>query len=395
MSEFLKQVPLNSKKNLLQLNPRIAESLRQQMSEIFDRHCQEMNYENTLGLMTSGTTSENNEDFKIIILSQSALLASAQAVNQWIHGSEQDIWSLGLPTFHVGGLGVLARAHLSRASVVSFLEEKWQAENFVSHLSAHKVTLTSLVPTQIFDLVHKGLKAPSCLRLVFVGGGDLSNSLYEQARVLGWPLMLTYGMTEMSSQVACSQMQDLQSSHKPDLYLMPHMRAQMSDKKTLCLQSPAQLTGVVERRQGIVRTLNYSSQDFFCTEDLVELQTDSRGLKVRPLGRGADFVKILGENVSLKKLRSLWSELIRESAFAFQLDWHLCAVPDERRGYVLFMITTQAAEESVKNLIPVFNQKVLPFERVSQWVAWSELPRTDLGKIKEGEILARLTQRKS
>ncbi len=75
-------------------------------------------------LMTSGS-----QQTKLVALSKKALLTSAQAVNQHLQSTSLDIWINPLPTFHVGGLGIWARAYLSGAIVHPYLE-KWSPHLF-------------------------------------------------------------------------------------------------------------------------------------------------------------------------------------------------------------------------------------------------------------------------
>ena len=76
-----------------------------------------------------------------------------------------------MPTFHVAGLSILARSYLSGGACFSY-GKKWNAEDFLLFLKEHKITLSSLVPAQVYDLVKAQIKAPSHLRAVVVGGGE-------------------------------------------------------------------------------------------------------------------------------------------------------------------------------------------------------------------------------
>src|SRR5207248_10782092 len=95
---------------------------------------------------TSGTTGA----IKLVALSKQAIPASAAAVNERLAASANDVWCRVLPYFHVGGLGIHARAHLSGARV---LEMPWDAHAF----AAAEATLASLVPAQVHDLVSASL----------------------------------------------------------------------------------------------------------------------------------------------------------------------------------------------------------------------------------------------
>jgi O-succinylbenzoic acid--CoA ligase len=134
-------------------------------------------------LATSGTSGR----FKLVALARQAMEASARAVNAHLGASAQDVWINPLPLFHVGGLGILARAHLT-GSRCELLHGAWDSQRFVDAVRRCDATLSALVPTQVHDLVQRGLPAPECLRGVVVGGGVLTEDLFARAAGLGWPL---------------------------------------------------------------------------------------------------------------------------------------------------------------------------------------------------------------
>jgi len=65
------------------------------------------------------------------------------------------------------------------------------------------VTHVSLVPTQLLRLLdHRADGPPPSFRCALIGGARAPADLVSRALEAGWPLALTYGMTEMTSQVA-------------------------------------------------------------------------------------------------------------------------------------------------------------------------------------------------
>lgn len=46
---------------------------------------------------------------------------------------------------------------------------------------------SSLVPTQVVDLVNGEIQAPPGVRCIIVGGGALDMETGRRARALGWP----------------------------------------------------------------------------------------------------------------------------------------------------------------------------------------------------------------
>src|SRR5437016_3187547 len=171
-------------------------------------------------IATSGTTGA----IKLVALSKAAILASAAAVNARLESSANDIWCRVLPLFHVGGLGIRARAHLSGARVV---EIPWDARAF----AASEATLASLVPTQVHDLVATGQRAPATFRAILVGGGAFDPELQARGRALGWPFLATYGMSECCSTVSVEN------------ELLPHLEARGEPDGRLALRGASLFTG--------------------------------------------------------------------------------------------------------------------------------------------------------
>jgi O-succinylbenzoic acid--CoA ligase len=333
--------------------------------------------------MSSGSES----GARLMALSSTALKNSAEAVNQRICSSKDDVWGLMLPTFHVGGFAVLLRAALSGSCVLPYL--KWpnfrndEACLFSNDLKAAGVSLMSLVPTQLFDVVVANLKAPSSLRAVFVGGGALSSELHLRARQLGWPIYASYGMTECASMVAVSERVD-SLQMKP----LPHVNVRESEDRLLEIQSSS-LFGA----ECVVGDSNWSFRqgDWYRTSDMAEI--NGEGLKI--LGRASRFCKISGENVNLGDLEfRVRKSLLNQGLFLFE-NFVILSKPDERRGSQLLFVI-EAENDEVRNdktfllsLDNFFKNQLAPFERPTQVCVVKKVPRSALGKIQYSELLKR------
>jgi O-succinylbenzoic acid--CoA ligase len=136
------------------------------------------------------------------MLSAGNLLASADRVNRQLGLGTGDRWLCCLPLRHIGGLSIPYRCALAGAATV--LRPGFVAAAVAEDLGRHGVTHLSLVPPMLARLLELGDPPPPSLRVVLVGGQSLSPSFAQQALDSGWPLYVTYGMTETASQVACS-----------------------------------------------------------------------------------------------------------------------------------------------------------------------------------------------
>lgn len=330
-------------------------------------------------LTTSGSTGR----LKPVALAKRALLVSAAAVNRHLASDTHDVWLNVLPTFHVGGLGIHARAHLSGAPVEAL--DTWDAAAFVRRAAEVGATLSALVPTQVSDLVRAGLRAPRSVRAVVVGGGALAPPLYERGRALGWPLLPSYGATECGSQAATADLGSPPRAGFPPLRILPHVTMRTDPDGTLALKSDALFTGYATPAG-----LDDPKRDgWWRTDDLGEVRADGT-VDVR--GRVGEVVKIGGELVTVPALQQLLDALALEIAFAG--DAALVPVADERLGAVLVLVAA-ADPVAAERLRAAFNARVLPFERARGLRLVPEIPRTALGKVALARVEEILSSRET
>jgi o-succinylbenzoate---CoA ligase len=368
--------------NRLMLNPRLPSEQSSRLVEAWVKEV-EPHHEAQIGIATSGTTGDSMG--RLVLISKSAFLVSAACVNDRLRSTKSDIWFQALPNFHVGGLGILARAHLSGASIVNSLSNKWNPAEFLKELAASKATLCSLVPTQLFDLVKLKLKAPPALRALILGGGRLESALYMRALELGWPVLPSYGLTECASQVATAL-----SPQDPALIPLSHVEVRIGDESRIEIRSAALLTGQLvflenERSQHPHgRFVDPKVGGWYITEDLGSLDMNG-ALKV--LGRIQDFVKIGGEGVVLSRLEDQLERLRLQ--FKIDSDIALLVAGDERLGATLVLLADQDSK-GLQDLVNKFNESVMPFERIRAVHKVAAIPRSPLGKLLRGEALSLL-----
>lgn len=369
------------------INPRFPEPQAKELLSWVGKVSEQ--FQSHFFLLSSGTTAKSTRDLKWVALSKEAVLASAEAVNCRLFSNSNDVWLHPLPNFHVGGLGIWARSFLSGARVVKLPEnEKWNVDHFVSCLLNEGITLTSLVPTQVYDLVQRRICSPPRLRAVLVGGGALSCELEGQARALGWPVVPTYGMTEASSGIA---MAELGCS---SLKVLSHFRVEVAEGGRLKIKGCSLLSATIFCDQGKVCCVDPKENGWFLTQDRAVIQDGFISI----LGRIGDFVKIGGESVELSRLRDIFEQVLLSLRSEFvsggsaTADVALMAVPDERLGHTIHLVgDCRLSSIEASLLVDHFNAKVLGFERIRNWHCLRNLrdglPRTSLGKLMDPECL--------
>lgn len=320
----------------LLLNPRMPAGERERLERLVP----------DLGAHVFVATSGSTGAIKLVALSKRAILASAAAVNERLAVTSRDVWAAVLPTFHVGGLGVYARCHLGGARA---LPMPWDPHTFVES----GATLVSLVPAQVRDLVSSGLEPPPTLRSILVGGG-----VFDPATAGGWPVLASYGMSECGSTIAVEGR------------LLRHIEARSEANGRLAFRGASLLTGYATEK-GLV---DPKIDGWFLSEDIGEVE----GAELRVGGRAGDFVKIGGESVDLRRLDRILLELAGDDAA-------IVAMPDDRLGYVIHLVTTIEP-----TFAESFNVSVHPFEQIRAVHRIDRIPRSPLGKLLRAELAGML-----
>ncbi|MDD5329192.1 MAG: fatty acid--CoA ligase family protein [Sulfuricella sp.] len=149
-------------------------------------------------IATSGTQGEP----KAVMLNGANLAAAVAASQAVLPLKSGDVWLNCLPLYHIGGLAILYRC--AGAGAAMLLHEGFDARRVWDDIEARRVTHISLVPAmlaRLLDIAH-GASPPIALKYALVGGGALSAALARRARAAGWPLCVSYGMSETASQLA-------------------------------------------------------------------------------------------------------------------------------------------------------------------------------------------------
>ena len=303
------------------------------------------------------TTSGSTGSVKLVALSKTAILASAAAVNGYFGVTPEDVFAAVLPPFHVGGLGIYARAYLSGARVIAM---EWEPRTF----GESDATIASLVPAQVHDLVESRITPKTEMRAILVGGAAFDPELAHRARSLGWPVHASYGMSECASTIAIGE----------PLELLPHLEARIDADDRLALRGASLFTGYVE---GGVLT-DPKVDGWFTSEDRAMLD----GSTLTITGRPSDFVKIGGESVDLRRLDRILASITPDAA--------VLAAPDERLGHVIHLAMSRDDSRAIHQFIDEFNARVLPFERARAVHRVDEIPRSPLGKLLRRELEKRI-----
>lgn len=383
-------VDWKSEENALFLNDRMPDDLQSHYNKIFKEACYRNGIKSHLAFLTSGTSASDPRAYKMVFISKEAFLVSAQAITKHLLVTQKDRWAQCLPRFHVGGLAIEARSYVTQCPVDRF-DQVWNASVFHQFIQKNNCTWSSLVPTQVFDLVKANLTnpLPKTFRIL-VGGARISPTLLKQAQDLKWNLMPSYGMTEAGSTIALIENEILRP--------FPHVSIDVIDGK-LAIRTKSLFSFYVQVIKGQIEVVKPTLRmNHFVTEDLASKMRQG----IMLLGRTQDVVKISGELVSIPSLRDQWFKL---STLEQAQSHFLLSVPDTRLENKIVLVVQREAlvgdqvqagkyhlNSSAKEIYDNFQKSVMPFERIRNVFAVDALPRTDLGKVQEKNLTDLITK---
>jgi O-succinylbenzoic acid--CoA ligase len=267
----------------------------------------------------------------------------------------EERWLCPLPLAHVGGLSILIRSAIYGTTAV--LHERSHSDALLAALmeAEPRITLVSLVPTQLQRLLDAGLSRPPGLRWALLGGGPIAPALLARAQRAGVPVAPTYGMTEACSQIATQG--------------WPLLGAELrigSDSELL-VRGPIVAPGAI------------ADDGWLHTGDLGAF--DDRG-RLLIVGRKADTIVSGGENVAPAEVEAV---LLSHAAVA-DAAAHGRADPDWGEAVVATVVLRDGARADPDELLTYCAVHLARF-KVPKAIAFAQrLPRTASGKLLRREL---------
>ena len=230
-----------------------------------------------IAIGTSGTTGTSKE----VLLTSTALISSARASNKFIGAQSGQTWSLLLPLTHIAAVNVVVRSiELGTAPI--------DLRDFDGEYP--KADFTAIVPTQLFRALNGDQRLLDHLKsakAVLVGGAALSQSLRNQAELVGIKVITTYGMTETCG--GCVY----------DGAALDGVEIEIRNGK-ICIKGPVLASSIAV------------NDGWYETNDLGEYHND----QLVVIGRSDDVIISGGENLSLNAVENSLSIAFPDTQFA-------------------------------------------------------------------------------
>ncbi|CAA9420949.1 MAG: O-succinylbenzoic acid--CoA ligase [uncultured Rubrobacteraceae bacterium] len=219
--------------------------------------------------------------------------SSAVGSNTNITLAPGDRWLHSLPPYHVGGLSIIFRCLISRATIA--LPEP--GAGLGRSISELRATHVSLVSTQLLRLLDEDADL-SGLGAVLMGGGPIPPSLVDEALARGVPVHTSYGLTEMASQVTATLPGASRRELRTAGRALPHREVRTSTDGEILVRGETLFAGYL--RDGDP-DLPLDDGGWFHTGDLGEIDADGY-LKVT--GRRDNLFISGGENVQPEEIEA-------------------------------------------------------------------------------------------
>ena len=275
---------------------------------------------------------------------------SALGSQQLIPFHPQDCWLLSLPLYHIGGIALVLRAFFAGGSVAL------GSKDIHHDLSQWPITHASLVPTQVYRLLQQPTLINIKLRYLLVGGAALNNQLIQQLAALPFKSYASYGLTEMSSQVASVQL--TANSQQPLYYQVLPDRQVVVTEQEIVLRGACLFMGYRQHGQlvPVDANLGFHSRDLGAITEC--------GLTV--LGRKDNMFISGGENVQPEQIEQI---LLNRPYIKNAL---VVAIPDAEFGHLAVAYVDWKNEAKLAQFHQDCQRDLAPWQRPKHLLPWPQ-----------------------
>lgn len=334
-------------------------------------------------LWTSGTSGRPRG----VALSFENLSAITAASAERLDLGSSDVWLASLSPAHVGGLVLIVRSILLGGTLVApgGVDADSVATMLADEGSRSTPTHISLVPTQlhrVLDAWGAG-PAPAGLRCVLIGGAHAPATLVARATSAGWPIALTYGATEMSSQIATAPPALVRETPTTVGPPMPGVELRIHDSGEILVRGPTRALGYV----GSGTDSLGDEEGWYATGDVGRIGSD--GL-LYVTGRRIDRIVSGGVTIDAVEVE----EAVRVDPTV--VDVCVVGIPDTEWGErVGALVVPVEGEFDLDRTDEHLRGRLMSAKVPRLWRLAAELPRNANGKVDRAAVRAILSEPRS
>lgn len=294
---------------------------------------------------------------KACVLTLNNFFYNALGSSENIPFTQNDIWGLSLPLFHVGGFSLLIRGILAQAQI--YILDNNQ-KNYQEQFEKFNVTHISFVSTQFVRFLDQANK-DSSIKHILLGGSAIPVTALAQAVKLNLPIYKSYGMTEMASQICTTKkITDSQELHFSG-HLLNFRELKIQDQK-IFVRGPCLFKGYLKNNQLEIIT---DSEGWFFTKDF---GTEYDG-KIKILGRSDRVFQSAGESISPETIEQ---ELLKLPGISKAF---VCPEKDLEYGFRAVAYIEKEQDLNDETIMKFLESKLSGFYRPKALRPWNESPK--------------------
>lgn len=275
-------------------------------------------------------------------------------------------WLLSLPLYHVGGLSILFRCMLSGAAIVV----PHRSASIEQAIADYDVTHVSMVSTQLARLMYseRGSGLLRQLQAILLGGSAMPTTLLKEAYASKLPVYVSYGLTEMASQVTTTARTIPPAKRYTSGKPLEHREVKVGDDGEILVRGKTLFTGYVE---GCEVALPVDQAGWFATGDIGHLDADGY---LTVIGRKDNMFISGGENIQPEEIEAVLLTLNEvEQAI-------VVPIPDVKWGFRPVGFIKPKRGRVAPDALVAFLESQLPRFKIP--VAFYEWPVEDMPGIK-------------
>ncbi len=332
-----------------------------------------------LMLFTSGSSGIP----KCVPLTFNNLYSSAKSADEFINHSKNDMWLASLPFYHIGGFSIITRALLSGCSLV--IPESIKKGNLVAAIKQYSPSLLSLVPAMLKKLLEEKLKPWQQLKIMFIGGGPVSEHLVNEAIDKKFPIALVYGSTETSSMVTYCSLENLIQNgmsggipfRNVEIEIVTDQNLSFKGKSIGCIAVKSESVAQSYFNFAVNEEKENLNGGKFITNDLGYF--DENG-NLNIVGRKDEIIISGGENISLLEIKNLLNAEIQIN------DFEVLGVKDKKwdQSYIIVKETTN--KDIVKEISNFLRSKLASYKLPQNIYTIEQIPRNEMGKVQKEKL---------
>jgi o-succinylbenzoate---CoA ligase len=316
---------------------------------------------------TSGTSAFP----KAALLSVESLIYNAVGASERIPLDDHSRWLLSLPLYHVGGIGILYRSFLAGGAVAI----PNHGEALALAIGRYDPTHLSVVHTQLWRLLRDQSLKRTTWPICLLGGGPTTHELVRTAVLKGIPLHLSYGLTEMGSQVTTSELISEPDDPMSTGSVLQYRKVQIVPSGEIVVSGKTLFKGYIDR-SGIESSTDDAG--WFHTGDIGEW-TEKGTLRV--LGRKDHQFISGGENINPESVEATLMTVagielaIVVPQFDPEFGQRPIAFVAEERGAILTRATVDRAKHALDQSLPRFMHPIGWYQLPGDWQSIGIKPR--------------------